>query len=167
MEIWKDIEGYNGKYQVSNLGRVKSLNYLRTGNERILKPGKDKYGYLQLILCNEGKQKRFFVHRLVASAFIENPNNLSFINHKDENPLNNNVDNLEWCTPKYNSNFGTRNERMGANQKNRKLIKCIETGIVYNSIHHAGRETGVSYYNISRCCNGKYKTAGKFHWEFV
>lgn len=164
-EIWKDIDGYEEKYKVSNLGRVKSINYNSTGKEKILKPVKDKDGYLFVILSKKGKCKRFSVHRLVAQTFIENPNNLPFINHKDENKTNNSVENLEWCDRRYNNNYGTRNERIGVALS--KQVKCLETGVVYSSTWQAKRETGVSQGNISSCCNGKYKTAGGYHWEFV
>ena len=109
-EQWKDIiiekngvtYDYTGLYQVSNLGRVRSLGNDKTRKERILKPKINNKGYLQVILCKNGKVKTFLVHRLVATAFIPNPDNLPVVNHRDENPLNNCVDNLEWCTQKYN-----------------------------------------------------------------
>ena len=109
-EIWKDIEGYEGEYQISNYGNVKSLNYLRTGKERILKPGKNRGGYYYVQLY-KNKAKNHYIHRLVAQAFIKNPRNLPQVNHKDENKSNNRVDNLEWCMPIYNANYGTRNKR--------------------------------------------------------
>lgn len=120
-EIWKDIEGYEGLYQISNLGRVKSLEkYVNTAiknntkvkrKEQILKQY-NKNGYLQVTLTHNNKRKYFGVHRLVANAFIPNLNNYPQVNHKDENTLNNCVDNLEWCTAKYNCNYGTRNSRI-------------------------------------------------------
>lgn len=120
-EVWKDIEGYEGLYQVSNLGRVKSLERIisdgRHRKERILKPYDDGNGYLRVEL----QSKPFKLHRLVAQAFIPNPDNLPFVNHKDENPKNNRVflnddgsvdeSNLEWCDNKYNINYGTTQER--------------------------------------------------------
>lgn len=108
-EVFRPVEGYEGLYEVSNLGRVKSLKW---GKERILKPGMDGCGYLKANLYKEGKIKHFMVHRLVAQAFIPNPEGLPQINHKDEDKTNNRVDNLEWCTAKYNSNYGTRIEQM-------------------------------------------------------
>lgn len=115
-EIWKDIIGYEGLYQVSSLGRVRSLdrydsrNHFRNG--RMLKLSYNTVGYLSVGLHSNGKAKMYMVHRMVAQAFIPNPNNLPIINHKDENPSNNSVENLEWCTAKYNSNYGTRNDRI-------------------------------------------------------
>ena len=117
-EIWKDINEYEGKYQISNLGRVKSLNYARRKQERILKPGiQKKTGYISVTLLKERKKKTKTIHRLVAETFIPNPENLHQINHKDENKQNNCVDNLEWCSAKYNSNYGHRNEKISKKLK--------------------------------------------------
>lgn len=127
-EEWRTIKDYSN-YQVSNLGNLKSLNYHQTGNEKLLKPHKVS-GHLQVPLSKNGKIKMFFVHRLVAQTFIPNPNNYPIINHKDENPLNNCVDNLEWCTHKYNSNYGTCKERISKsntnNPKRSTKIKCLD-----------------------------------------
>lgn len=119
-EIWKDIPGYEGKYEVSNLGNVRSLNYNHTGEIKLLKQGTNKKGYKLVNLCKNGKQKCYLIHRLVAMTFIPNPNNLPIINHKDENKVNNNVNNLEWCTYEYNNNYGTRNERTSESHKGKK-----------------------------------------------
>ena len=119
-EIWKPVIGYEGLYEVSNLGRVRSVdrlvNYsngqIHLHKGRILSPGvTDKLGYLQVALCNNGKIKHKMVYRLVAEAFIPNPDNLPQVNHKDENAFNNCVDNLEWCTIEYNINYGTRTQK--------------------------------------------------------
>ena len=112
MEEWRDIKGFEGKYMVSNLGRVKSLNYRRTGKEKILKayPNKDDYGYLKVSLYKDGKVRYPLVHVLVATAFLENPDNLPEVNHKDENSKNNCAENLEYCRWLYNVNDGTRNK---------------------------------------------------------
>lgn len=119
IEEWKSIPGYEGLYEISSYGRVRSLErfYIRQNvimvhkPEIILSPVKDGFGYLQVGLHCNGKQKIIKVHRLVAQAFIPNPDNFPQINHKDEDKTNNNVDNLEWCTAKYNINYGTRQER--------------------------------------------------------
>lgn len=111
MEEWKDIQGYEGKYQVSSCGRVKTLNYKRTGQERIMKQRANNKGYKYVNLCNNGKMKSYLVHRLVATAFIDNPNNYPCVNHKDEQSYNNFVENLEFCTYEYNNNYGTVKER--------------------------------------------------------
>lgn len=120
-EIWKDIPDFEGLYQVSNLGNVKTLDkYVGTGikhnskvkrKEKLLKQY-NKRGYLQVSLSKNHKRYYFSVHRLVAQAFIPNPDNLLQVNHKDENPMNNCIENLEWCTAKYNCNYGTRNKRI-------------------------------------------------------
>ena len=102
MEIWRDIEGYEGLYQVSNLGRVRSLNYKRTGKVQNMKLGTYPNGYKMVDLKKNNKRKAHLVHRLVAKAFIPNPNQLCEVNHKDEDKANNTVDNLEWCSHIYN-----------------------------------------------------------------
>ena len=115
-EIWKDIKDYPN-YQVSNLGRI--LNII---SNKILKAHKNHQGYLQVRLYKNGKNKNCYIHRLVAEAFIPNPNHYKEINHKDENPSNSIVDNLEWCDRKYNINYGSHNERM-ASKKSKKVIQ--------------------------------------------
>lgn len=117
-EIWKDIKGYEGYYQVSNFGKVRSLNrsiYRKNGRKQSFKDQElkfhDKHGYLGINLRKDGKIKSCTVHRLVAEAFIPNPYNLPQINHKDENKYNNRIDNLEWCSSSYNMNYGTRTYR--------------------------------------------------------
>ena len=130
MEIFKPIKGYEGLYEVSNLGRVKSLpKYHRnrfsgyTEKEKILKSRIDSYGYQMVMLCKDKKQKNYLVHRLVTNAFLENPYNYDSINHKDENKLNNCVENLEFCNRKYNNNYGTRNKRISNTLKNKKRLE--------------------------------------------
>ena len=192
--------GYEGYYQVSNMGRVKSLerkckcrsNGIKTIHCKILTPGVDK-GYLKVNLLKEGKQKQYTVHRLVATAFLPNENNYPYINHKDENPSNNRVDNLEWCTPKYNSNYGTLKERMSETMKGKytgekhpmygkqhkeeskkkmserknKPVICITTGEIFKSVKEASEITGINLSNISACCMNKRQSAGKLKWKFL
>ena len=123
-EIWKDIEGYEGLYQVSNTGKVKSF---RGNKEKILKATVMPHNYRRVQLSKDGKNRGFFVHRLVAKAFIPNPDNLPIINHKDEDPSNNNMENLEWCTYKYNSNYGTSKQRISrGNRKENHMIGCYD-----------------------------------------
>ena len=111
-QIWKDIPGYEGKYQVSNTGKVRSLNYRGTGKTKILKPSTHhRDGYKRVVLYKNDKQYYYLVHRLVAQAFIPNPNNYPVVNHKDENPANNAVWNLEWCTMDYNIDY-SKNKKM-------------------------------------------------------
>ena len=115
-EIWRPIEGYEGLYEVSSYGRVRSLDKYDSMNRflrgRILRLFTDGLGYLRAQLYSNSKRKSFLVHRLVAQAFILNPDNLPQVNHRDENPSNDNVDNLEWCDGKYNVNYGTRIDRI-------------------------------------------------------
>lgn len=116
--VWRDIPGYEGKYQVSNTGQVRSLNYRgNTGKTKILKQDTDRDGYKRVRLSKNGKVKRYGVHRLVALTFIPNSNNYPMINHKDENKANNAVWNLEWCTIQYNNNYGTHNEKLSKSLK--------------------------------------------------
>ena len=165
-EIWKTIEDYP-YYQVSSLGRVKSLNYNHTKKEKILKPVKDGFGYLKVVLCNKGKMKSIKVHRLVCEAFLKNPYNLPQINHRNEDKTDTRLGNLEYCTAKYNCNFGTRNERLA--KEFSKPVKCLETGKIYPSAMYLERELGFNHSNIVSCCNKKYgyKTVKGFHWEWV
>ena len=160
-EIWKDINGYNGIYQVSNLGRVRSLGNDKGKKDKIRKQVKNSKGYLRVGLHKDGATTWEYVHRLVAQAFIPNTDNLPQVNHKDENKENNCVDNLEWCTNKYNCNYGSKNEQVS------KKVICIETGVTYTSIREAERLLGVCHTCISSCCNGRRKTAGGFHWRYV
>jgi hypothetical protein len=173
-EIWKDIKGYEGIYQVSNLGRVKSLNYHRECYEKVLNQSTNKHGYLLAALCKNSNAKFFSVHRLVAQAFIPNPFNLPQINHKDENKKNNSIDNLEWCTAKYNNNYGTRKERMfqkiNFRQRAEKLmIKVYQydfEGILikeWKSASDAGRN-GFNLQCVLSCCNNE---RSKIHKGYI
>lgn len=116
-EVWRDIPGYEGKYQVSNIGNVRSLHYRNTNKAQRLNSVINEGGYNIVGLSKDGKSKQYKVHRLVAEAFIPNPNNYPIINHKDENKTNNVVWNLEWCTYEYNNNYGTKNERASKSKK--------------------------------------------------
>lgn len=116
VEVWKDIDGYDGDYQISNLGRLKSK---KKANELIMKPMVATNGYLIACLWKNNKQRKFCIHILVAKAFIPNPNGLLEINHKDENKTNNCVENLEWCTHLYNMNYGNLKEKISNSNKRR------------------------------------------------
>ena len=173
-ELWKDIEGYEGRYQVSSLGRIKSLRD-NHGNyrEKILDIKPNKCGYKEVRLSKNSKKKPYLVHRLVAIHFISNPNNYPQINHKDENKSNNCVSNLEWCTQKYNNNYGTHNKKISEKFKgvnnhrygtlavNRRKVQCITTGKKFNSIKEASDYYSVNRVTISECCKGKRKSSGK------
>lgn len=170
-EIWKDIQNYEGSYQVSNYGRVKSLSRVDSRgnkrNEKILKLDKDRQGYKNVYLCKNGKRKFYQVHRLVANAFIPNPNNYPQVNHKDENPSNNNINNLEWCTAKYNCNYGKHKEKLslkmtGKNNHKAKSIICITTDEIFDTVAEAAKCYNLYRgQNICKCCKGKAKSAGK------
>ena len=173
MEEWKDIEGYEGLYQVSNCGRVKSTQYWNGTYERILTNNKDKNGYLSVALFKEGKRKWFFVHRLVAQAFLENPDNLNEVNHINENNTDNRAENLEYCSRKYNCNYGTRNQRIVEKTKNGKLSKTVYQYTLdskfiaeYPSTQEVERQLGYSSSNIRTCCRGKQKTAYGYKWTY-
>lgn len=161
----------NGKYQISNTGKVKSLNYNKTKTSRILRPIIYDKHYLQVFLWKNGKYIHKSIHRLVAEAFIPNPENKPQVNHKDENPRNNNVNNLMWATYKENANWGTAIDRMKSSLTNRedcsRPVMCIETGIIYKSLREAERQTKIKHQNIGQACNGKYKTTGGYHWKYI
>ena len=185
IEEWRDIEGYEGLYQVSNLGRVKSLDrYVRQRyafvfvQGRVLTPMIDKDGYLRVNLYKDTKMKTHTIHRLVAQAFLPNPDNLPQVNHKDEDKTNNFISltnpddsNLEWCTNEYNVNYGTHNERMAKALTNHqafsKPVLCIETGIIYPSVREVERQFGICQSSVSRCCNMKRNIAGGYHWKYI
>ena len=168
-EEWRDIKGYENMYQISNMGNVKSLNYKQTGREKIMKSLVDKDGYLFVCLCKNRKVKPFKVHRLVAQAFISNPNNYPCVNHKDENKQNNCVSNLEFCTVKYNNIYNGRQKRI-AEKLSKPVLKIdpISNEIVaeFPSIKEVERQLGYNQGNISKCCKGKHKTCGGFKWRY-
>lgn len=166
LEEWRDIKDYEGLYQVSNLGRVKSLIFWSNVHkkffkrEKIMKFGRNKQGYLTVVLCKDKIQTGKNVHRLVAEAFIPNPRKLQEINHKDENPSNNCVDNLEWCTHKYNINYGIRGKKVI--QYDLKGNKIKE----WNSAVEASKKTKICAGSICKCRSGSYKTAGGYIWKY-
>lgn len=180
MEEWKDIKDYEGLYQVSNIGRVRSIGHYQgkwnavysRENPLILRQEEDKYGYLAVVLSNEGNHKRFLVHRLVAMTFIDNPFGFPMINHKDQNKQNNCVDNLEWCTAKYNTNYGDNIERSSKKRRNlesmSKPVRIIyDDGKedIFPSINEASRQLNVSWRRISRSIKmgvNVFKTNYKF-----
>ena len=157
METWKAIAGYEGLYEVSDQGRVKSLKY---GKERIMKTRKNTYGYLQVNLCKDGHIKNLLVHRLVADAFIPNPNNLATINHKDEVKTNNVATNLEWLSKADNIIYSRARQVQMFDKSTGGLLAT------FTSTHDAERVTGIANQSISSCCNGKLKSAGGFIWKY-
>jgi hypothetical protein len=142
------------------MGRIWSV---KSQNYRTLCP--DKNGYLEVVLyAKNGKRKKEKVHRLVALAFLDNPENKPQVNHKDENPANNYLDNLEWVTAKENINYGTRTAR--AAKGNSKPVYCVELDKVFPSGAKAKEELGINNSHITACCKGIRKTAGGYHWEY-
>ena len=166
-EIWKDIRGYEGLYQVSNWGKI------RNKYDKILIDKRTRFGYLRIRLSKNGKSKQYFVHRLVAEAFIPNPNNYEQVNHKNELKYDNRVENLEWCDRKYNINYGTRNERGKMNHpyKTKKILQIDpnteEIIKIYVSCKELFKETGFNTGYISLCCNGRKKVAYGFKWRYA
>ena len=172
LEQWRtavyDGEVYEGLYKVSNLGRIMSLNYLRTGRAELMEHSYDGQGYLQVTLCKNKETKKCYVHRLVAETFITNPENLPEVNHIDENKENNRVDNLEWKSPKDNCNHGTRNERI-AKALSKKVLQLSLTGELireWPSTRECGRN-GFAQSHVAECCNGERKSHKGFRWEYV
>ena len=169
-EIWRDIEGYEKLYQVSTLGRVKSLGRMvpskngsfRKEPEKLLKPQNDRYGYQYVILCNCGNRKKCLVHRLVAQSFIPNPNHYSIINHINKIRDCNVIENLEWCTEAYNVRYSCSIPIIQFS-KNGKIIK------VWSAIRDVEKEQGIHHSHISDCCKNKngYITAGGYKWKYL
>lgn len=157
--LWKEIRGHEGVYLISSGGRV-----FNQKTHQYLKPSKKSNGYYHVCLCY-GERKDYLVHRLVAEYFIPNPLNFPQVNHKDENKLNNSVDNLEWCTSKYNVNYGkgstARNQRVIQYDMNGNAIK------IWNSIKEASEALNIKYQGISRCCRNMRKSTGGYIWTYA
>lgn len=159
MSTYKDVKGYEGLYLISDEGKVISLKHdepklLKTGLR-----GRDGLFYEFVSLAKNGQNKKFAVHRLVADAFLENPDNLPEINHKDENPLNNCVDNLEWCTRQYNVDY-SKSKRVEQYENEEKIAE-------YRSIAEASRQTGIKRTAINNNLTGWSETAGGYVWRYV
>lgn len=171
-EIWKDINGYEGLYQISNLGNIKSLAR-KTKNQycksdSIMEKRLSKNGYYRIGLFKNKHQKHFAIHRLVAEAFIPNPSNLPCVNHKDEIKTNNVVDNLEWCTVEYNNTYGNRVKNM-CKSKEKKIIQYDLNGNVvkiWSSQKEAIEKLNISNH-ITDVCNNKRNSCGGYKWEFL
>ena len=184
-EIWKDVEGYEGIYQISNTGKVKSLertclirnNSTRIVKECILKPKITRLGYKEVTLYKDKTKKNLRINRLVAIAFIPNPHNYPIVNHKDEDKLNNNESNLEWCTHKYNSNYGTSIDRLKNSEGFKKHINSLKKKIIqydlnmnfvkeWSDSYAVAKELNVKRECIRDCCNHKQKTDYGYIWEY-
>lgn len=189
-EIWKDIKGYEGLYQVSNLGRIKSLGrktrnrngeYIKKG--KILKQSENSMGYLRIMLTTrEGTRRRLFVHRLVAENFIKKEKNKNVVNHLDCNPRNNCCNNLEWTTLKGNSQYMSK---LGRNKRNEKWITNLRNSLqksiskkvlridsvtkeikIYNYLNETKKD-GFTTSNVSKCCNGLKNKHKGYYWKFL
>lgn len=168
MEEWKEVYGFDILYEVSNLGNVrtkyvKNKGYTQEYHE--CKPIDNGNGYLRFNWTSNRKHHTVYIHRLVALAFIDNPNGYPEVNHKDENKSNNAADNLEWCDRTYNANYGTKPERTA--QKNKMKIKCNETGIIYGSLKEAATDMNVRNTAISNCLNGRSKSSCGYTWSYA
>lgn len=188
IEIWKtavyDGIVYEGLYKVSNWGRILSLNYKNTGKSKLMNPSENTDGYFRVNLWKNGEYKTCYVHRLIAETFLENPENLPEVNHKDEDKTNNFVflnedgsvekekSNLEWKNHRDNCNHGTRNERVSKTLTNGKLSKKVlqftldgEFVREWESTNECGRN-GFNQGAVSACCNGKQKTHKGFRFMY-
>lgn len=196
MEIWKDIKGFEGKYQVSNLGNVRSLRFRNQNFSKDLTQKINNKGYKVVNLTDNSKNKPALVHRLVAMAFVDNPNNYPIVNHKDENPQNNHVDNLEWCTYSYNriysmdihperrkelaenlARYSTRNKK-GVPHKFRNQVAILDDNNniikVYDNAVTAASVLGLCTCNVTEVCKankkrqiGKKRRTGGYIFEFL
>ena len=160
-EEFRAVKGYEGLYEVSNYGRVRSL---KNGKERILKGAINCDGYLYVDLCKNSRHLKYYIHRLVAIAAIPNPYGLPQVNHINEDKQSNVVTNLEWCDAKYNVNYGTATQRRS---------KCVyqysvsgEFVAEYPSIREAARQNGIWHSSINHCCNSTQNSAGGYVWSF-
>lgn len=176
-EIWKNVKGYEGIYQVNQNGQIKSVARIKSNGARppkwceesILVEQTDRGGYAKVLLSGIGKKKTMAVHRIVATAFIPNPNNYPCINHIDENKQNNSVSNLEWCTAKYNNNYGTKRER-ASKTSSEDVVQFDLNGNVIKIWHGqalAAKTLGIWQGNISMCCRGKLNHTGGFVWKML
>lgn len=189
-EIWKDIiiekngvvYDYTGLYKVSNYGRVKSLDRVDSNGHKVKGKIMESYnngGYLFVNLSKDGKQQQFYIHRLVATMFIPNPKNLPIVNHKNELKYDNVWTNLEWCTHKYNTNYGTCLKRMSEKRKGEKhpmygrtgsksprarKVICLETKQIFGCAKDAQGWLGKG--GVANCLTGRSKTAGGYHWQY-
>lgn len=156
IETWKRIDSIEGleeykNYEVSSLGKIKNCT-----SNKILKPRVLESGYLLMYLGANGIYKNFYLHRLVALAFLPNPNNFTDVDHIDGNKFNNAIDNLQWLSHEDN-----------VKKSNNKKVLCIELDKIFESTTDASQQLGIDQSNISRCCNGKRKTCGGFHWQYI
>ena len=187
-EIWKAVPGYEGLYEISSLGRIRSVSHPRSGKKwshrkegRVLLPSYNKAnGYLSVCLCKDGEHHHAYLHRLVAAAFLPNPSNLPFVNHKDENKRNNDAGNLEWCSHLYNIRYGTGMQRRLQSIAESKRGRCYPKRIAqytrdgqlvatYSSSEEAARALGCNGSNIRTCARQErgVKQSNGYVWRYV
>ena len=183
MEIWKAVKDYEGLYEVSNTGRVRSLERkvrsgkgcpTRTLRGAVMRPQVSR-GYVRLMLCKDGKRKWHSVHRLVAMAFLPNPEELAVINHLDGNKGNNHIGNLQWCTPSENAlhafrtglSVATEHSRVARIKANSRRVRCLDDGKEFSQLSEAARYYGLDRSSIGRTAHGVNKTSGGKRFEFV
>ena len=176
-EEWRDVVGYEGLYQVSNLGRVRSVDkIIKTGRGYVSRLVKGKMkkikvhsnGYLEVNLSSNGKAKTYKIHRLVSMAFIPNPRHFKEVNHKDEDKTNNNVDNLEWCSSKYNANYGNRNKKSSL-ARSKSIIQYTLYGVMiaeYNSLTNAGLSVNGNAQGVFSCARGYINQYQGYIWRY-
>lgn len=173
-EVWRSTEGYEGFYEVSNMGNVRSVTRHSVDGKflkgKILKQGLSTSGYKHVVFCKDGVKKDMLVHRLVARAFLHN-NGFTEINHKDGNKCNNIVSNLEWCDRAYNCNYNGVSERnlLKATKSITKRVLQTKDGVIvgeFESMREAERLTGIYHESISACCRGERCSAGGFNWSY-
>lgn len=187
-EVWKDVVGYEGLYQVSNCGGIRIVRVGSPYYMKLMSCLKSNKGYYTVMMSDRnGKKKRRSVHRMVAEAFIENPNNYPQVNHKDEDKTNNRVDNLEWCSAQYNTKYyydrhpeksigatrvnakGCPHPHTGKRMSLRVLQMTLDGEIIceWDNSRSVFRETGMSDWSVSQCCRGVWKTAYGFKWRYA
>ena len=185
--IWKDIVGYEGLYQVSDVGNVRSLKYNNTSKTKYMKIYTEKTGYQRVCLSKDGKKTNKRIHRLVAEAFLDNPNCYEVVNHKNGDKTNNKVSNLEWCSRSHNQQHAYDNnlikKKFGSDHWNygktgdlnatSKKVLCVTTGEIFGSAHDASRKYNLNFSNICSCCRGSRNYCGKLNdgtklrWEYL
>lgn len=175
-EYWRDVKGYEGFYQVSNVGRIRSLDRIVNSNHsnkrkskgRILKATKDRYGYLYVVFCVRNKRKTEKVHRIVANSFIQNPQNKEQVNHLNEIKTDNRVQNLEWATASENNNYGIGQIRR-VEKRNKPTIQYSLDGELlkkWRSASDAGRTLGIDISGICKCCRGTLESIKGYRWSY-
>lgn len=185
IEIWRtpiyDGEPYEG-FEVSNLGRIKSLNYRRTGKAKVMNPGKTKDGYFRVHLSKNGERKKCLVHRLIAETFLENPEGKPCVNHKiegkegksmnfvffnEDGTIDKERTTIEWVTPKENNDYGTRTERIAKTQSKKVLQLSLDGELIreWPSVNECGRN-GFNKSHVCLCCNGKKPHYKGFLWKY-